>query len=123
MNKAPKILIVDDEEDILELLAYNFEKDGYEVYQAIDGEQAIEMARMSSPDVILLDIMMPTMDGLEACRQLRSFPELDNTLIVFLTARSEEYSEKAGMEAGANAYIYKPIRPSQLKQEIRELLS
>ncbi|MEM7367136.1 MAG: response regulator [Bacteroidota bacterium] len=122
MKLGPKILIVDDEEDILELLTYNFESEGYQVLQALDGEQAIELARSEPPDLILLDIMMPTMDGLEACKILRSFPELDHTIIVFLTAQSEVYSEKAGLEAGASAYIYKPIKPSLLKQEIRELL-
>lgn len=92
-----KVLVVDDEESILELLKYNLEKGGYEVRTAGDGAEAVEMARKFIPDLVLLDIMMPKMDGVEACRILRSFPELQNTFIVFLTARSEEYSEVAGL--------------------------
>lgn len=116
-----KVLVVDDEESILELLKYNLEKGGYEVRTAGDGAEAVEMARKFIPDLVLLDIMMPKMDGVEACRILRSFPELQNTFIVFLTARSEEYSEVAGFDVGADDYISKPIKPRALMSRIATL--
>lgn len=116
-----KVLVVDDEESILELLKYNLEKEGYEVRTAGDGAEAVEMARKFIPDLVLLDIMMPKMDGVEACRILRSFPELQNTFIVFLTARSEEYSEVAGFDVGADDYISKPIKPRALMSRIAAL--
>ncbi|HRK54680.1 MAG TPA: response regulator transcription factor [Cyclobacteriaceae bacterium] len=116
-----KVLVVDDEESILELLKYNLEKGGYEVRTAGDGAEAVEMARKFIPDLVLLDIMMPKMDGVEACRILRSFPELQNTFIVFLTARSEEYSEVAGFDVGADDYISKPIKPRALMSRIAAL--
>lgn len=116
-----KVLVVDDEESILELLKYNLEKEGYEVRTAGDGTEAVALAKKFIPDLVLLDIMMPKMDGVEACRILRSFPELQNTFIVFLTARSEEYSEVAGFDVGADDYISKPIKPRALMSRIAAL--
>lgn len=116
-----KVLVVDDEEPILELLKYNLEKQGYEVKTAIDGQVAVEVAKKFHPDLVLLDIMMPKMDGVEACRQLRAIPELQNTYIVFLTARSEEYSEIAAFDVGADDYITKPIKPRALMSRISAL--
>ena len=117
-----KILIVDDEADILDLLEYNLEKDGYEVIRALDGEEALEKATAEKPQVILLDIMMPRLDGIETCRQLRQIPDLQGVYILFLTARSEEYSELAGFEAGADDYITKPIKPRVLLSRLRAVL-
>lgn len=124
MGKKPayKVLVVDDEEAILELLKYNLEKEGYEVKIAANGQAGVDTARKFRPDVVLLDIMMPVMDGVEACRQLRAMPELINTFIVFLTARSEEYSEVAAFDVGANDYITKPIKPRALMSRIQALL-
>jgi two-component system alkaline phosphatase synthesis response regulator PhoP len=117
-----KILIVDDEEDILDLLAYNFEQEGYEVLRAMNGEEAIEVAVATRPDLIILDIMMPKMDGVSACLALRATPGLEQVAIIFLTARAEEYSEVAGFEAGADDYICKPIKPRVLKSRVRAML-
>lgn len=124
MGKKPayKVLVVDDEEAILELLKYNLEKEGYEVKVASNGQTGVETARKFKPDVVLLDIMMPVMDGVEACRQLRQIPDLLNTFIVFLTARSEEYSEVAAFDVGADDYITKPIKPRALMSRIQALL-
>ena len=119
---SPKILIVDDEKDILDLLEYNFEKEGFNVLRASDGKIAVDIAQREQPDLVVMDIMMPIMDGVTACHEMRSFPELEKTAIVFLTARSEEYSEVAGFEAGADDYIHKPIRPKILMSRIRALL-
>jgi two-component system, OmpR family, alkaline phosphatase synthesis response regulator PhoP len=116
-----KVLVVDDEEPILELLKYNLEKQGYDVKTAADGYQAVEVARKFHPDLVLLDIMMPKMDGVEACRQIRAMPELVNTFIVFLTARAEEYSEVAAFDVGADDYILKPIKPRALMSRISAL--
>lgn len=116
-----KVLVVDDEEPILELLKYNLEKQGYDVRTAIDGQVAVDTARKFHPDLVLLDIMMPKMDGVEACRQIRAIPELANTFIVFLTARSEEYSEVAAFDVGADDYITKPIKPRALMSRISAL--
>jgi two-component system alkaline phosphatase synthesis response regulator PhoP len=118
---AQKILVVDDEEPILELLKYNLEKEGYDVKAASDGVQALELAKKFQPDLVLLDIMMPRMDGVETCRQLRAMPELPNTFIVFLTARTEEYSEIAAFDGGADDYIQKPIKPRALMSRISAL--
>ena len=118
---AQKILVVDDEEPILELLKYNLEKEGYDVRGAGDGIQAVEVAKKFLPDLVLLDIMMPRMDGVEACRQIRAMPELANTFIVFLTARTEEYSEIAAFDGGADDYIQKPIKPRALMSRISAL--
>ena len=97
-----KVLVVDDEEPILELLKYNLEKGGFEVKTALDGTRAVEIAKKFVPDLVLLDIMMPKMDGVETCRLLRDIPELQKTFVVFLTARSEEYSEVAAFDVGAD---------------------
>lgn len=116
------ILIVDDESDILELLQYNIEREGYKVLLASDGEEAVKVAKKHRPDLILLDIMMPKMDGIEVCRQIKEEPELSKTFIIFLTARSEEYSEVAGFDAGADDYIFKPIKPRVLIRRIKAIL-
>lgn len=116
-----KVLVVDDEEPILELLKYNLEKQGYDVRTAIDGQVAVDIARKFHPDLVLLDIMMPKMDGVEACRQIRAMPELTNTFILFLTARAEEYSEVAAFDVGADDYILKPIKPRALMSRISAL--
>src|SRR3990170_4170851 len=116
-----KVLVVDDEEPILELLKYNLEKNGYEVKTAQDGAKAVDIAKKFIPDLVLLDIMMPKMDGVETCRQLRDLPELQKMFVVFLTARSEEYSEVAAFDIGANDYITKPIKPRALMSRISAL--
>lgn len=113
-----KVLVVDDEEPILELLKYNLEKAGYQVETAADGVRALETARRFHPDLVLLDIMMPEMDGVETCRRLREMPEVQHTFIIFLTARSEEYSEVAAFDVGADDYITKPIKPRALLSRI-----
>ena len=118
---SQKVLVVDDEEPILELLKYNLEKQGYEVRTAEDGQVAVDIAKKFHPDLVLLDIMMPKMDGVEACRQIRAIPELTNTFIVFLTARAEEYSEVAAFDVGADDYILKPIKPRALMSRISAL--
>ena len=113
-----KILIVDDEPDILELIEYNLKKEGYQVYTARNGQEAVSEAKKVLPDLIVLDIMMPKMDGIEACRIMRTMPEFKNTFMVFLTARSEEYSEIAGFNVGADDYIAKPIRMRDLIEKV-----
>jgi two-component system alkaline phosphatase synthesis response regulator PhoP len=115
-------LLVDDEPDILEFISYNLKKAGYEVSLAHTGKEAVEVARKTIPHLILLDVMMPEMDGIETCEELRSYPELKNTIIAFLTARSEDYSQIAGFEAGADDYIAKPIKPKVLQSRIKALL-
>ncbi len=122
MSNNYKILLVDDEPNILEFLVYNFEKEKYSVYTATNGKKAIELAKNIQPDLIVLDVMMPEMDGVEACRLLRDLPEFKDTIIVFLTARNEEYSEIAGFNAGADDYVTKPIRPRTLIARVRSLL-
>ncbi|MEM7161692.1 MAG: response regulator transcription factor [Bacteroidota bacterium] len=120
--KASKILLVDDEQDILEFLGYNLQKEGYKVDVANNGRTAIEKALTFKPDLILLDVMMPEMDGVEVCREIREISELKNVLIAFLTARGEDYSQIAGFEAGADDYISKPIKPRVLASRIQALL-
>jgi two-component system alkaline phosphatase synthesis response regulator PhoP len=117
-----KILIVDDEPDILELVEYNLKKEGYQVFTASNGQEGIALAKKVHPDLIVLDIMMPKMDGIEACRLMRAIPEFKNTFMVFLTARSEEYSEIAGFNVGADDYIAKPIKPRALVSRINAIL-
>lgn len=117
-SKSKKILVVDDEVDILELLKYNLKKEGYTVKTVTNGIEAVETAKEFLPDLVLLDIMMPHQDGVETCRQLREMPELANTFIIFLTARSEEYSEVAAFDIGADDYITKPIKPRALMSRI-----
>ena len=120
-KQSQKVLVVDDEEPIRELLKYNLQKTGFEVKTAGDGEQAVDIAKKFLPDVVLLDIMMPKMDGVETCRRLRDNPQLQNTYIIFLTARSEEYSEVAAFDVGADDYITKPIKPRALISRIQAL--
>jgi len=122
MLAKKKILVVDDEEDILEFLSYNLSKEGAKVYKASNGVDAIEKAIKKKPDLILLDVMMPEMDGVETCIQLRDKPETQNTIIAFLTARNEDYSQIAGFEAGADDYIAKPIKPRVLISRIKALM-
>lgn len=119
---SAKILIVDDEPDILEFLRYNLVKEGYEVITAGDGEEGVRIAEQTHPDLIILDIMMPRMDGVEVCRHLRNKPEFSNTLIAFLTAREEDYSQIAALEVGGDDYITKPIRPRVFLSRIKALL-
>jgi two-component system, OmpR family, alkaline phosphatase synthesis response regulator PhoP len=118
MNKKNKILVVDDEPDILEILQYNLDKLGFEIRTANDGKEAVEIARAFHPQVVIMDIMMPGMDGIEAVRQIREIPKMKEAFIIFLTARSEEYSEIAAFEAGGNDYIVKPIKPRALMSRI-----
>lgn len=122
MAQEKKILIVDDEPDIIEILRYNLEKEGYVTFSASNGVDAVELAKQKKPDLILLDVMLPDMDGIEACETIRKNESLNNTIIAFLTARSEDYSEIAGFRAGADDYITKPIRPKVLLTRIQSLL-
>lgn len=117
-----KILLVDDEEDIIDIIKYNLEKEDYQVDTASNGKQAVEKAKSFKPDLILLDVMMPEMDGIEACVQIRELPDSADTIIAFLTARSEDYSQIAGFEAGADDYIPKPIKPRVLISRVKALL-
>jgi len=120
-KQNPKVLVVDDDHDILELLKYNLKKEGYEVEIADDGMKAVAIAKKFVPDLILLDIMMPEQDGVETCRQIRELPEMSDVHVTFLTARTEEYSEVAAFEAGADDYITKPIKPRALMSRISAL--
>lgn len=122
MADQSKILIVDDEEDILEFLEYNLKKENFDVRTANSGRIALQVASDFRPDLIILDVMMPELDGIETCRELRSIPSLRNTLIAFLTARNEDYSQIAGFDAGADDYISKPIKPRVLLSRINALL-
>ena len=119
---AQKVLLVDDEPDIVELLRYNLEREGYLVQTALNGKDALKAAKSGRPDLIVLDIMMPGMDGVEVCMQLRQLPEFKNTVITFLTARGEDYSQIAGFEAGADDYITKPVRPKVFVSKVKALL-
>ena len=117
-----KILLVDDDLDILEFIRYNLQKEGYTVFIASNGLDAIKISQKEAPDLIILDVMMPNMDGIETCIKIRETPGLNNTLIAFLTARNEDYSQIAGFEAGADDYIAKPIKPRVLLSRINALL-
>ena len=117
-----KILLVDDEPDILEFLGYNLRKEGYEVFTSTNGRDGVKRALELLPHLIILDVMMPEMDGIEACNEIRQFPELKNSIVVFLTARGEDYSQIAGFEAGADDYITKPIKPKVFVSRIKALL-
>lgn len=119
---AQKVLLVDDEPDIVELLKYNLEREGYQVSTALNGRDALKAAKANRPDLIVLDIMMPGMDGVEVCNQLRQLPEFKHTLITFLSARGEDYSQIAGFEAGADDYITKPVRPKVFLSKVKALL-
>ena len=123
MNKRDvKILLVDDEPDILEIVGYNLKNEGYQVYTANNGLEALKSAKKITPNLILLDIMMPEMDGIETCEKIRAIKSLENTLIAFLTARNEDYSQVAGFDAGADDYITKPIKPKVLIGKVKSLL-
>jgi two-component system, OmpR family, alkaline phosphatase synthesis response regulator PhoP len=120
--KGIRILIVDDEQDIIEFTGYNLRKEGFQVWTATSGTQAIGLAREIKPHLILLDVMMPDMDGIETCERIREIPELNNVIVAFLTARTEDYSQIAGFEAGGDDYIAKPVRPKLLISRISALL-
>lgn len=122
MSNLTKILLVDDEQDILDFLSYNLEKEGYAVDTANNGRDAIAKAKKNVPDLIVLDVMMPGMDGIETCREIRQVEPLKNVLIAFLTARNEDYSQIAGFDVGADDYITKPIKPRVLISRIKALL-
>lgn len=123
MNKKDiTILLVDDEPDILEIVSYNLSAEGYHVITAKNGLEGVKKAKKEKPALIVLDVMMPEMDGIEACEHLRKLPELKNTIITFLTARGEDYSQVAGFNAGADDYITKPIRPKVLVSKVKALL-
>jgi two-component system, OmpR family, alkaline phosphatase synthesis response regulator PhoP len=117
-----KILLVDDEPDILEFISYNLIKEGFEVFTSSNGKDAIKLAHQEQPQLIILDVMMPDLDGIETCRVIRETPELKDVLIAFLTARSEDYSQIAGFDAGADDYINKPIKPRVLVSRVKALL-
>ena len=123
MNKKDiKILLVDDEPDILEIVSYNLTAEGYKVFTAENGTEGVKKAKKEKPQLIILDVMMPEMDGIEACEQIRQVPELKDVIITFLTARGEDYSLVAGFEAGADDYITKPIKPKVLVSKVKALL-
>lgn len=121
-KKEIKILLVDDEPDILEIVGYNLSQEGYKIVTATNGKEAIAIAKKEIPHLIIMDVMMPVMDGMEACENIRKIPELSNVIITFLTARSEDYSQVAGFEAGADDYISKPIKPKLLVSKVKALL-
>ncbi|MCH9810689.1 response regulator transcription factor [Schleiferiaceae bacterium] len=116
------ILLVDDEPDILDIISYNLKAEGYKVKTASSGREGVEKAKKVRPDLILLDVMMPEMDGIEACEQIRKTPGLEHTIIAFLTARGEDYSQVAGFEVGADDYIAKPVKPKVLTSRLKALL-
>lgn len=122
MSRTQKILIADDEPDIVQLVSYNLSKEGYTILEAFDGKQALEMAVEHIPDLIILDVMMPEMDGIEVCKELRTHSKLDNSIITFLTARNEDYTQIAGFDSGGDDYIQKPISPRVLVSRIKALL-
>jgi two-component system alkaline phosphatase synthesis response regulator PhoP len=114
--------LVDDEQDILEIVGYNLSQEGYKIVTASNGKEAIAVAKKELPQLIIMDVMMPEMDGMEACENIRKLPELSNVIIAFLTARSEDYSQVAGFDAGADDYIPKPIKPKLLVRKVKALL-
>lgn len=121
-KRDTRILLVDDEPDILEIIGYNLSSEGYQISTAENGVEAIAKAKKHRPHLIVLDVMMPEMDGIEACEKIRAIPELSETVITFLTARGEDYSQVAGFEAGADDYITKPIKPKVLISKVKALL-
>jgi len=121
-KKDIKILLVDDEQDILEIVGYNLAQEGYQIVTAANGKEAIAKAKKEIPHLIIMDVMMPEMDGIEACENIRRIPELSQVIITFLTARSEDYSQVAGFDAGADDYIAKPIKPKLLVSKVKALL-
>jgi len=116
-----KILIVDDEKDILEFLGYNLRKEGYDVSEAKTGDEALQLVKNNTPDLIILDVMMPGIDGIETCQRMREMPKLKDTLIIFLTARNEDFSQIAGLDAGADDYVSKPIKPKVFLSRIKAI--
>lgn len=121
-NENIKILIVDDEEDILEFVSYNLSKENYQIKTSATGDEAIEIATNWQPELIILDVMMPGMDGIEVCQFLRQKPELNNTLILFLSARNESFTQVSALDAGADDYVTKPVKPNILKSKIKSLI-
>lgn len=121
-KKDIKILLVDDEQDILEIVGYNLTQEGYQVVTAANGKEAVTKAKRELPQLIIMDVMMPEMDGMEACEIIRKTPELSQVIITFLTARGEDYSQVAGFDAGADDYITKPIKPKLLVSKVKALL-
>lgn len=121
-KKNIRILLVDDEPDVLEIVSYNLTAEGYEVFTAKNGVEAVAKAKKKEPHLILMDVMMPEMDGIEACGAIRNTPGMENILIAFLTARGEDYSQMAGLDAGADDYITKPIKPKVLVSKVKALL-
>ncbi len=121
MSKIPKILVVDDDPDIVEILTYNLSLGGYDVKSAFNGKEAIKKAKIFLPEIILLDVMMPEMDGIEACSLIREIPSLLNTRIIFLSARSEDYTQLSAFDAGADDYISKPVKPKILLKKIESI--
>tara|TARA_B100000949_G_C14236365_1_gene431348 strand:+ start:378 stop:1061 length:684 start_codon:yes stop_codon:yes gene_type:complete len=121
-KKDIKILLVDDEPDILEIVGYNLTNEGYQIFTAENGKEAVKMAKKSQPHLIIMDVMMPEMDGIEACEIIRKNPDHADTIIAFLTARGEDYSQVAGYDAGADDYITKPIKPKVLVSKVKALL-
>ncbi len=117
-----KVMIVDDEKDVLEFLGYNLRKEGYQVFSARNGIEAVELAKKIIPHLIIMDVMMPVKDGVEACHEIRQFPHLTDTIVLFLTARGEDYSQIAGFEAGGDDYVTKPIKPKVLVSRVKALL-
>jgi two-component system alkaline phosphatase synthesis response regulator PhoP len=116
------ILLVDDEEDILDFVGYNLRKEGFTVITSLNGRDALQIAKKEVPQLVLLDLMMPEMDGIETCQELKRYPELKDTIIVFFTARSEDFTQILGLDAGADDYITKPIKPSVLVSKVNSLL-
>ena len=121
-NSVVKILLVDDEQDILDFLSYNLNKEGYQVFTALNGRDALKIAKKEVPHLIVLDVMMPDMDGIDTCREIRLIPSLKDVMITFLSARNEDYSQIAGFEVGADDYITKPIKPRVFTSRIKALL-
>jgi len=121
-KKEIKILLVDDEADILEIVGYNLAQEGYQIVTASNGKEAVIKAKKELPHLIIMDVMMPEMDGMEACELIRKMPEMSQVIITFLTARSEDYSQVAGFDAGADDYITKPIKPKLLVSKVKALL-
>ena len=121
-NESIKILLVDDEPDILEIVGYHLKKEGYQISTASNGKEAVALAERIKPHLILLDIMMPEMDGIEACEKIRDLDGLENVVIAFFTARGEDYSQVAGFDAGADDYITKPVKPKVLMSKVKGLL-
>jgi len=121
-NKDIKILLVDDDADILEIVGFNLEAESYQVFTAKNGKEALTIAKKETPNLVILDVMMPEMDGIETCENMRKMPELNSSIITFLTARGEDYSQVAGFDVGADDYITKPIKPKLLVSKVKALL-